>query len=183
MPTVAQLLVPWAAPVTAECGRGGVDAHAPHSCQFPCWDPSRACFPPQGQTRLSTGLRSQSPGWRQREREGSLQPLQTSLTTSRPRSLPCPESGSPKNGVGTLSCKCPSLGRKSQAGPSRQSWSAAQHRGRSRNRPRAAALPEGGSGALSDRGPQPPQGTGWAASRWLCGSPRGSLSPTKHSLQ
>ena len=44
MPIEARPLAPWAAPVTDSCGRGRADAHTPYSCQFPCWDPSRACF-------------------------------------------------------------------------------------------------------------------------------------------
>ena len=48
MPTKAQPLAPWVAPVTASCGHGRADAHTAYSCQFPCWDPSRACFLHEG---------------------------------------------------------------------------------------------------------------------------------------
>lgn len=113
--------------VTASCGRGRADAHTPYSCQFPCWDPSRACFLHEGvgsgwggsadlQSRASTGRRARSPGWRQRARAASLQPPQTPPATSLPCSLLCPESGSPENGVGGPLLQVPAAKRKGQAG-------------------------------------------------------------------
>ena len=167
MPTEAHPLAPWVAPVTASCGRGRADAHTAYSCQFPCWDPSRACFLHEGvgsgadlQSRASTGRRARSPGWRRRARAASLQPAQTPPATSLPCSLLCPESGSPENGVGGPLPQVPAAERKGQAGLRRKAGVRACLAG-SASHPRARA--------------GPPEG--------LCLQPAGSPGPTKPSLQ
>lgn len=169
MSTEAQLLVLWAALVTAQRGCRRVDAHMSYSCQIPA---GPASFPES--VGKGVGKCGSTTQVSHRPQGGCLPPLQTSPAMSQggPPSLPDPlRKPRYSNGVGEplLQVHLSKEARPCSPAPTQE-----------QGRVRPAALPEGGSGGHPWQGT--PQGTGLAACRWPCCSPQVSLGPTELSV-